>query len=249
MKYTEDQIEDLLKGIYSGKYTNRKLPEDLYFAIAEYLRDGVYDGFGATLAEASESTVINNVLLRELRENVYMFSGAKTYAQVIEMRDLLANVNSYKEFRSGALGIYAQYNKTWLRTEYDTAIGQAQMAVKWDTFQRDKDVLPFLTYSTIGDACDICGPLDKFTAPVDDPIWDVIMPLNHFHCMCLVSSTTEEGSRWDVSEVTQNMDDNFKMNPGKDGYIFSDKHPYFEVAKGDRGFAGRNFDLPIPESD
>jgi hypothetical protein len=37
------------------------------------------------------------------------------------------------------------------------------------------------------------------------------------------------------------------MNPGKDGYIFSPDHPYFDVAPKDREFAKENFGLPIPE--
>jgi hypothetical protein len=41
----------------------------------------------------------------------------------------------------------------------------------------------------------------------------------------------------------------FMMNSGKDGYIFKEKgegkHPYFDVAPGDKELAKRNFNLPI----
>lgn len=246
MKYTDKQIEDLLEGIYSGEYTNEKLPEDLYFAIADYLKEGLYKGFESDLTTVAADDL---ELLIELRENIYMFSGAKTYSQVIEMRDLIAEANSYKEFKDAAIDIYDKYNLTWLATEYDTAIGQAQSAVSWNEFERNKDVLPNLVYSTIGDACDICAPLDGMCAPVDDPVWNNCMPLNHFNCECIVEATDDETKEVDVTDVLEKMDDTFKMNPGKDGYIFKDDHPYFEVARGDKAFAERNFDLPIPDND
>lgn len=246
MQYSEKQIEDLLTGIFEGAITEQDLPEDLYLSIAKFLKQGLYKGYGMTLETATGRDL---ELLTELRENIYMFSGAKTYSQVLEMRDLLAKSESYKEFKEGAMQVYDQYNKTWLLTEYDTAIGQAQMAVKWTGFEKNADILPMLVYSAIGDACDICAPLDGYAAPVEDPVWNSICPLNHFHCMCILIQDDSVANKYDVGDVLDRMDDDFKMNPGKDGYVFKDTHPYFEVAKGDRGLAEKNFNLPIPEND
>jgi hypothetical protein len=40
------------------------------------------------------------------------------------------------------------------------------------------------------------------------------------------------------------------MNAGIDGYVFKekgkDKHPYFDIAKGDKEMAKKNWNLPIP---
>jgi SPP1 gp7 family putative phage head morphogenesis protein len=246
MKYSKVQIEALIAKVYMGSYSNKNLPKSLYFAIADYLKKGLYEGYGMTLKKAAGR---DQVLLQELRENIYMFSGAKTYQQVVEMRDLVASASSYKEYKEGALKVYDQYNKTWLQTEYDTAIGQAQSAVKWTEFEKNKDILPNLRYSSIGDACKICKPLDGMIAPVDDPVWARLAPLNHFHCMCLLEATTEGAVSRDTRPTLELMDDNFKMNPGIDGYVFKESHPYFEVAKGDRGLAHLNFNLPIPEND
>ena len=41
MKYSEKQIEKLLKDIYSGEITEYALPDDLYFAISDYLKKAV----------------------------------------------------------------------------------------------------------------------------------------------------------------------------------------------------------------
>lgn len=251
-KYSDEYIAKLIKGIYDGTVTTHDLPESLYYAIADYLKKGVYKGFGSTLANVAEGDA---ELLADLRDNIYMFSAAKTYQQVKEMTEAAIDedgaVRPFNDFRKDADQIFDTYNRDYLKTEYDTAIGQSQMAVKWNTIQDQKDVLPYLAYSTIGDACDICAPLDGFTAPVDDPVWDDIMPLNHFNCECIVEQQ-EDGEPSDkdvVDDVLERMDDTFKMNPGKDGYVFSPDHPYFSVPKEDKEFASGNFDLPIPKDD
>lgn len=259
-KYSDEYIKKLIADIYAGTVSEHDLPESLYHAIADYLKSGVYKGFGATI----ESVAVGDAeLLADLRENIYMFSAAKTYQQVKEMTEATidndGNVRNFNDFKKDADQIFDTYNKDYLKTEYDTAIGQSQMAVKWSDIEQQKDVLPYLAYSTIGDACDICAPLDGLTAPVDDPIWDDIMPLNHFNCECIVeqmddeegkaSETPDDEKEEKYSKATDNMDDTFKMNPGKDGYVFSPDHPYFTVPKEDKEFARNNFDLPIPDND
>jgi SPP1 gp7 family putative phage head morphogenesis protein len=257
IKYTERQINNLLEAVYEGRITTGELPEDLYFAIAEYLKDGLYKGFGGELTEFGGK---NLELLEDLRENIYMFSGAKTYQQVREMTELIANNETFSEFKKDALEVYDKYNVDWLRTEYNTAIGQATQARQWSDIESDKDVFPYLRYSAVMDenTSDICAPLNGVTLPVDDPLWDEYSPLNHFNCRCVLeqidkySDAKTTGSHR-VAEIKKELDETvqpeFKMNAGKDGYIFSPEHPYFEVAKGDKGFAKQNFDLPIPKDD
>jgi hypothetical protein len=73
------------------------------------------------------------------------------------------------------------------------------------------------------------------------------------NCLCIVEQhdedkelTPEEDKDSIVEAVTGRMDDTFKSNPGKDGVIFSDSHPYFDVSEKDREYAANNFNLPIP---
>lgn len=271
MKYTQKQIKTLLDGIYDGSVTEYDLPQDLYLAIADYLKKGLYEGFGNTLSKLSENLAdgkesLNDLeLLAELRSNIYMFSAAKTFQQVKDMTSALVNEDgvprSFSAFKKEALDIFGLYNETWLKTEYNTAIGQAQEAIKWQRIEEQKDVLPYLKYSAVLDpnTSIICRPLDGIVAPVGDPIWSKIAPLNHFNCRCLLLQVdSEEGLKGltpqgdklkRVEAVEAEMQPVFKMNAGKDGYIFKGDHPYFEVAKRDREFAKNNFDLPIPKMD
>lgn len=257
-EFSEKDLAALLEGIYEGAITEDDLPEDLYFAIADFLKKGLYKGFGSSLKELKPGTA-DFELLTELRENIYMFSAAKTFQEVKEISSWLIDDNgerrSKKDFQELGRNTFDTWNNAWGDAEYDTAVGMAQNAVKWQQIEEQKELLPVLRYSAVGDeeTCEICQPLDGLTAPVDDPVWDSIMPENHFRCRCLVEQL-EEGETTPnkneiVSGVEEKMDDIFKINPGKDKVIFSDEHPYFDVAKKDQSLAENNFGLPIPETD
>jgi SPP1 gp7 family putative phage head morphogenesis protein len=251
MKFTNKQIDNLLKGIEEGRINEYNLPEDLYDAIVKYLKKGVFDGFGSTFNNVLEQ---DKELLTQLVENIHIFSGAKTYQQVKEINSLLVNEDgelvTQSEFTKLGKEKFELWNDTWGETEYKTAIGQSQMASKWNEIERTKDVLPNLEYSAVLDenTSDICEPLNGIVAPVDDPIWDTISPLNHFNCRCLilqVDSEVTENYEDKAQEVEGNMQDLFKFNAGKTGEVFTKDHPYFDVPEKDKAYAKRNFDLPI----
>ena len=198
-------------------------------------------------------------LMTQLRENVYMFGAAKTYSMTKEISSLLfdeeGELRTNKEFNDIARATYDNWNDNWGETEYSTAIGQGYAAEQWNRIEKEKDVLPNLTYSAIGDACEICAPLDGLTAPVDDPIWTTISPLNHFNCKCILTQQDETAQLTDDDEklelfdhATDRMSPIFASNPGQDGMVFNENHPYFEEARQDH-MGKDNFGLPIPEKD
>lgn len=79
------------------------------------------------------------------------------------------------------------------------------------------------------------------------------------NCLCILEQldekegtekeTPEDERKETVSSVEGKMNDVFKMNAGRDGYVFKEDHPYFTVPKEDKEFAKDNFDLPIPKKD
>ncbi len=248
MNFTPDAIWQFIADIESGKVTAYTLPESLYYAIAEYLKDGVLKGFGPITYDTAS-------LANELVNNVYIFSAAKTYQQTKEIGSLLVdekgNLRSSSEFRKLAREKFTLWNDVWGETEYNTAVGQAQMASKWRTIQAEKDVMHSLKYRAIIDVntSDICRPLNNLVAPVDDPIWKKITPLNHFNCRCLLLQTNDKPTsdyKRKAKLVEDQMQDLFKQNPGETGEVFNKSHPYFDVPKKDRARAKRNFDLPLP---
>lgn len=258
MNYTDKQQEDLFKQFYDGSIDpSTELPESLYMAIGKHLEKALYEGYGKNMGDAEFWPHKDYDLVETLRNNLYMFSGAKTYQQSKEMAALAAKANTFSEFKKEARKVYDQYNVDWLKAEYNTAVGQAVQANQWSDIEADKELFPYVRYVAVMDknTSEICRPLDGMTLPVDHPLWNKYTPLNHFNCRCIlekidkyekVKVSSEARVKSATKELDENVDREFKMNPGKDGYIFSPEHPYFEVAPKDKAFAKRNFDLPIP---
>lgn len=248
IKYTESQIESLLRGIYAGAITPFTLPKKLYKATANLLNSGVDVAFGD----------VDNELLSEMKNNIYMFSAAKTFQQVLDMQTFLyegVEKTSYIDFRNKAREVYVTFNENYLLTEYNTAALLADEAITWKNIIKDKDIFPYLKYVSEPGACKICRPLDGITLKVEDPFWRQFGPLNHWECHCKKEQIDkyESVKQTDKSEVLkitnvvgERMQPMFKSNPYFDKKIFTKKHPYFSVPKKYKDLALQNFNLPIP---
>ena len=253
---SDSEIKEILEGIFEGNITEEDLPVALYEDIANFLKKGLYEGFGGGLAEFEGKDL---ALLEELRTNVYMFSAAKTFEEVKALTDLIYNEESeirpFKEFFEDARQTYDQYNVNYAETEYNTAVASGQMGVRWNQIQEDAAILPLLKMTVVEDSqtTEICEPLDGITLPVDDPFWDEFYPPNHWNCRSTVLQLDEGevSSKAQVDKAKEHADEDmqdvFKMNVGKDEFVFSPEHPYFTNAP--KELKENNFNLEIPEND
>lgn len=235
---------DILLGVFNGKYTTRKLPQSYYKRTSAGLIVQVEKGIGG------DKTY--DALLSDLSDNAQLFAGAKTYQMVAELQQAAQGVKSFKDFADIGQGIYDKYDR-WGEAEENTALQQTLQAKQWDIITQDKDLFPILVYRTIGDACQICKPLDGLAAPVNSPIWRRVYPCNHYNCYCIVTQevsgavalTPKEEARMLVDASGKLMSPVFASNPGITRELYTKEHPYFDVPKQDRKFAKDNFGLPI----
>ena len=112
---TKAQISALIRAIYNGKVNVLNLPIKLYNAIAEHLTSGVYKGYGKTLISVEYESV-DYEMLTALRENVYLFSGAKTFNYVLSTENLIVEgdeVLTFTEFKKRALAVYKEFNESY----------------------------------------------------------------------------------------------------------------------------------------
>jgi len=256
--FNDDYLENVLREFFDGKYLRSKLPEDLYFKTATYLFDGVASGFGGQPVKFDWGTP-DRQMIEALKNNVHIFSGAKTYQQRMAYNELLRSpegrVRDWNEFKKVAMPLAKDYNVNYLRAEYQAATGQARSASAWNDIEKDKDVFPLLKYQTVGDpnVRDSHRKLDGIVRKVDDPFWDRYMPLNGWGCRCNVDKLEK-----DAEEITslknfgelgpKDQPRIFRFNPGKKKMVFDQSHPYFAgIVDSDKEWAKQNFDLPIPE--
>ena len=175
-----------------------------------------------------------------LRQDLYIFSGLKTYHELKEASERLlrqdGSLKPFKEFYSDTLKIRDKYNKAWLKAEYNYAVRTADAAARWAEIEKDKDQIDLL-YETVGDGRvrPDHAALEGVCLPVDDPFWAIAYPPNGWNCRCRVLRVAKGSHPYSNSdeateafiESTSGKSELFRYNPGKEQRIFSDKHPYY----------------------
>lgn len=84
-----------------------------------------------------------------------------------------------------------------LRTIYHTNLHASYAAGQWQRIQETKRGLPYLQYmpSVAGKQRDKHKQYYGIVRPVDDPIWQMIMPPNGYGCLCWVKQLTRSQAR------------------------------------------------------
>lgn len=234
-----DNIYNALKEAAKFIY-NAAAFESSMFAASEFRK--LIDASADVFKHAITSSVGNRLsedLQTHLVNDVYQFSGFKTYAELKEisllLRDENGNLISYERFEQKVLEINETYNVNYLKTEFRLARSSALMAARWEAFARDGDQYD-LQYRTAGD--DLVREshryLDKITLPFSDRFWLYFWPPNGFGCRCTVvqvrrgkypSSDPAEAFKLG-EEATEGPNEIFRYNPALCGKLFPPKHPY-----------------------
>ena len=222
-------ISNIAKQLYTQKLQTGTIPQALYEKTAAQLMDSVFAGLGGKSFTYDDP---NNGLLTHLRQNVYSFSAAKSLTQMQLFNDLLTGpdgkLRSESEFIAAVAKTGAEFNKTYLATERDSAIANAQTAESWNNFA-DDEILEILT---AGD--NRVRPehaiLDHFTAPKSDDVWRRLCPPFDWRCRCKLSpglvKNIKEYNTGDMLKDAK-VSKYFQNNPGISKIIYKDDHPYY----------------------
>lgn len=202
-----------------------------YFA-KEYF-NAVEQGYGINLADIDYTTP-DYFMLRNLQENVYVFSAAKNYQQMKTLTQNLigpdGKLRSFSEFKRAAFESINEHVTSYMEAEYNLAVASGQMAGTWQRAQDNKELMPLMKYVTVGDTR--VRPehveLDGVTRPVDDEFWNTYYPPNGWNCRCDVISLTD-GTITPADKIItpQKMPAIFKTNLAKSGLVFPPDHPYY----------------------
>ena len=192
---------------------------------------------------------IPDEMARALDENIFLFSGFKTYHEINDASRLLKDdgggFKSFDRFLQDVQAINASYNQNWLYAEYNFATASTQMAAKWADIERDGDKYD-LQYRTALDG--LVRPehaaLEGITLPPSDKFWNEYYPPNGWNCRCTAvqvlkdkyptsdsDQACEAGERatTQIGKNGENKAAMFRFNPGKEGKVFPPKHPYFKA--------------------
>jgi SPP1 gp7 family putative phage head morphogenesis protein len=231
-----EQLAPLLAAEVQRVWNARQMPtlnEALTIAYTNIFETGIAKGFGVNINEIDYNSP-DAAVIANLRENAYQFSAAKNYTQLKHLTQALVDgdgkLRSWSAFKKAAFEINNEHVTSWLKAEYDTAIGSAQMASLWQRIEAEKDTLPLLQFDAVIDkqTSDICRPLEGVIKPVGDPFWDTYYPPNHFRCRSTVRQLPSGVVTPDNRIVTpEKVPALFKTNLAKTGLLFPANHPYF----------------------
>lgn len=228
--FDEEVLKKALINIYSKDFhPMTDIERNLFNAVWETMNDATDEGFGKV--EASDH---DYDFLQALKENNAVFAAFKVHRTQKDMVRLLTdsngNLKPFEQWANEVQPIADHQMRHWLRTEYDTAVIRAHHAADWQQFLREKDIFPNLKWMQ---STSIHPGADhkifwNTVLPIEHPFWDEHRPGNRWNCKCDLTSTDEEPT--DIPETEKPADEpqkGLKSNPGKDGIIFSDNHPYF----------------------
>ncbi|WP_264521190.1 phage minor head protein [Flavobacterium sp. N1994] len=216
-------INQLAKQLYDGKLLPSDLNSDLLEKTLGDIRSGLSSGLGDSFLNYENNAVRN----LSLNQNLYRFSGAKTYQELAKMNLFLKDKGSFQDFQKEALKINDQYNKSFLQAEFDTANRSGVMVDKWSKYEGQKDLYPNLQYKTANDSRvrQEHADLQDIIKPINDPFWMSWYPPNGFRCRCYVTQTDAEPTK---GTPTIKPDAGFNNNVALSNMVFDEgDHPYF----------------------
>lgn len=237
------EVDILLDEIYRGVYNTHNLPPSYYIKTAKLLEDELNKGFGETATENQKK------LYRNLRNNLYYFSAAKTYHLVNAVSALKGE--DRKTFLAKSKDIVDKFSGEYLAVEKKATFQSTNTAKKWAKYDNRKTV-PYLEYITMKD--NRVRPahvyLDGIIRRLDDSFWTTFYPPNGWLCRCKTKSTSKGENTdlrpFDMETALYDVPPLFRNNSGMSGQVFTKEHPYFKVNKDDKDLAKNNFNLPLP---
>lgn len=230
VKFNTDVLAEFLRNIYHGFDTSNEVEPAMWREILRIINEATVEG----LSKAQTPPTHDKLFYEALRHSNEVFAAFKVHTMGVDMAaklfDSKGKLKPFKQWVDDVSSISSHQVGSWLQTEYDTAVIRAHQAADWREFMRNKDVMPNLRWmpTTSPDPETTHEALwqKRLNLPVDDPFWTKHHPGDHWNCKCSLEANDDAVVRpEDISaDKPQPGLDN---NPGKDGHIFNDTHPYF----------------------
>lgn len=233
--FSDEVIAKALVGIYKGEVDiDKGVEQNLYRETLRIINKATAKGISDAIDSGAPAP--KKDFLWQLRHSNEVFSAFKTHTQQNHLADLLTDskgkLKPFGQFAKDSEAVIGKYNRQWLRTEYDTAVIRAHQAANWQKFKEEKDVLPNLEWipSTSPNPSEDHMVFWGTILPVDDGFWDAHRPGDRWNCKCDLRSTDKAATHAPDADIISKHDEPAKgldNNPGKDGKIFNQSHPYF----------------------
>ena len=226
-------LDEFVNAIYGGFDVENSIEPTMWQELTKIMNEATAKG----LSKGKFSIDHNRFFLNAVKHANEVFAAFKTHAMGKSMASKLLNDNGnlkpFDKWMKDISSISSHHVGSWLKTEYNTAVLRAHNAADWRSFVENKDIMPNLRWmpTTSPDAEAVHRRYweKKLTLPVEHPFWNKHHPGDRWNCKCSLESTDDPASPDDMLDdlPIEPSQRGLENNPGKDGKIFNDTHPYF----------------------
>lgn len=237
-------VERIAKEMQEGKLKPGQIDEALVKSTYAELSEATGAGYGKEWVKLGTDAVKDKAVL-EMKRNLYRFSGAKSFAQQQEINNLLYkgdNLNSWADFKAGALQINEKYNINHLQAEWQTARQSGNSARDHLQFIAEIKLFPNVKFKTAGDkrVRDSHKALEGIIVAINSDFYKKYMTPLDYRCRCRWVQTAERVSK-DIPEKVEGVKPEFIGNVGITKQVFPEQnenggkmHPYFAILRADQ---------------
>ena len=210
--------ERLIAAVWNGELTDFS-PELFRFFADDFLK-AVQPAFKKDIKNSDIGITYNapnDVFRTAMEQNLFHFSAAKTLAEIQELNRLFRESKNFNEFYRKAKEVTGVFNKSWQKTEWDTAVLTAEATSNYRRLRSKKEIFPFWEYKTVydGKVREEHLKLHGVILPESDPRWNKIYPPNGWRCRCWVVGRMKHQVKFDVEEMRRRVDDFLKTKEWK----------------------------------
>lgn len=226
-------LDEFVNAIYEGFDVENSIEPTMWQELTKIMNEATAKG----LSKGEFSIDHNKGFLEAVKHANEVFAAFKTHAMGKSMASKLLDDNghlkSFDKWMKDISSISSHHVGSWLKTEYNTAVLRAHNAADWRSFIENKDIMPNLRWmpTTSPDAEAVHRGYweKKLTLPVEHPFWNKHHPGDRWNCKCSLESTDDPASPDDILDdlPIEPAQRGLENNPGKDGKMFNDTHPYF----------------------
>ncbi|WP_010664923.1 phage portal protein family protein [Marinilabilia salmonicolor] len=212
----DSATERMATQIYNGETKPIDLDRDLVLKNYAALNKDANAGWGKDYYDSD--------LTRKFRENLFKFSGAKSYNLMNSLDNISGQKLSKDEFVEQAKKTVNLHNQTWLDVERKWAANSSSSAKNFESYLSDIDIYPYLKNRTMQDenVRDSHEANDGVIKPINE--WKVIPPYDP-GCRCWLEQTNEPPT---TDRDLTGIGDQWANNPYLSGKLFRDNHSYFK---------------------
>ena len=226
-------LDEFVNAIYGGFDVENSIEPTMWQELTKIMNDATAKG----LSKGEFSIDHNRSFLDAVKHANEVFAAFKTHAMGKSMASKLlddnGNLKPFDKWMKDISSISSHHVGSWLKTEYNTAVLRAHNAADWRSFIENKDIMPNLRWmpTTSPDAEAVHRGYweKKLTLPVEHSFWNKHHPGDRWNCKCSLESTDDPVSPDNVLDdlPIEPAQRGLENNPGKDGKMFNDTHPYF----------------------